>query len=60
MTPRRKSLFCETCRTRITERMQPGVVYTTFQRPSRANVITIDNSDWATSCPEYKATAVQS
>ena len=40
--------------------MQPGVVYTTFQRPSRANVITIDNSDWATSCPEYKATAVQS
>ncbi|PSJ36576.1 formate dehydrogenase subunit alpha, partial [Zobellella taiwanensis] len=41
-------------------RMQPGVVYTTFHFPhSGANVITTDNSDWATNCPEYKVTAVQ-
>lgn len=47
-------------RARITERVQPGVVYTTFHFPeSGANVITTDNSDWATSCPEYKVTAVQ-
>jgi len=44
----------------ITERMQPGVVYTTFHFPhSGANVITTDNSDWATNCPEYKVTAVR-
>ena len=44
----------------ITERMQPGVVYTTFHHPfSGANVVTTDNSDWATNCPEYKVTAVQ-
>uniref|UniRef100_UPI0026072455 hypothetical protein n=1 Tax=Paenalcaligenes sp. TaxID=1966342 RepID=UPI0026072455 len=24
-----------------------------------ANVVTTDNSDWATNCPEYKVTAVQ-
>lgn len=43
----------------ITERVQPGVVYTTFHFPhSGANVITTDNSDWATNCPEYKVTAV--
>lgn len=47
-------------RARITERVQPGVVYTTFHHPeSGANVITTDNSDWATNCPEYKVTAVQ-
>jgi len=40
--------------------VQPGVVYTTFHHPeSGANVITTDNSDWATNCPEYKVTAVQ-
>jgi formate dehydrogenase major subunit len=40
--------------------VQPGVVYTTFHFPeSGANVITTDNSDWATNCPEYKVTAVQ-
>jgi formate dehydrogenase major subunit len=40
--------------------MAPGVVYTTFHHPgSGANVITTDNSDWATNCPEYKVTAVQ-
>ena len=44
----------------LTERVQPGVVYTTFHFPeSGANVITTDNSDWATNCPEYKVTAVQ-
>jgi formate dehydrogenase major subunit len=44
----------------ISPRMQPGVVYTTFHFPdSGANVITTENSDWATNCPEYKVTAVQ-
>ena len=44
----------------ITERIQPGVVYTTFHFPeSGANVITTNSSDWATNCPEYKVTAVQ-
>ncbi len=47
-------------RARVTEDVQPGVVYTTFHFPfSGANVITTDNSDWATNCPEYKVTAVQ-
>ncbi len=47
-------------RASISSRMQPGVVYTTFHFPSSgANVITTDNSDWATNCPEYKVTAVQ-
>jgi len=47
-------------RARIVERVQPGVVYTTFHHPySGANVVTTDNSDWATNCPEYKVTAVQ-
>ena len=44
----------------LTARVQPGVVYTTFHFPeSGANVVTTDNSDWATNCPEYKVTAVQ-
>ncbi len=44
----------------VTERVQPGIVYTTFHFPdSGTNVITTDNSDWATNCPEYKVTAVQ-
>jgi len=47
-------------RARVTARMAPGVVYTTFHFPgSGANVITTENSDWATNCPEYKVTAVQ-
>jgi formate dehydrogenase major subunit len=47
-------------RAKVSERMQPGVVYTTFHFPeSGANVITTDSSDWATNCPEYKVTAVQ-
>jgi len=47
-------------RARVTDRVQPGVVYTTFHFPeSGANVITTENSDWATNCPEYKVTAVE-
>jgi formate dehydrogenase major subunit len=47
-------------RATVTERVQPGVVYTTFHFPeSGANVITTNSSDWATNCPEYKVTAVQ-
>jgi formate dehydrogenase major subunit len=47
-------------RANVTDRVKPGVVYTTFHHPvSGANVITTDNSDWATNCPEYKVTAVQ-
>ena len=45
---------------KITEKVAPGVVYTTFHHPdTQANVITTDYSDWATNCPEYKVTAVQ-
>jgi formate dehydrogenase major subunit len=44
----------------ISERMPVGVVYTTFHHPGTgANVVTTENSDWATNCPEYKVTAVQ-
>jgi formate dehydrogenase major subunit len=43
-----------------TDRIPPGVVYTTFHHPdSGVNVITTELSDWATNCPEYKVTAVQ-
>ncbi|MEO1910288.1 MAG: formate dehydrogenase subunit alpha [Paracoccus sp. (in: a-proteobacteria)] len=44
----------------LTDRVAPGVVYTTFHHPAtQANVVTTDFSDWATNCPEYKVTAVQ-
>jgi formate dehydrogenase major subunit len=44
----------------VTERVAPGVVYTTFHHPNtQANVVTTEYSDWATNCPEYKVTAVQ-
>lgn len=57
ITSRSGHIVLRTC---ISERMQPGVVYTTFHHPSSgANVITTDSSDWATNCPEYKVTAVQ-
>ena len=47
-------------RARITDRVAPGVVYTTFHHPAtQANVVTTGYSDWATNCPEYKVTAVQ-
>jgi len=49
-----------TMRAKISDRVPPGVVHTTFHFPMNgANVITTENSDWATSCPEYKVTAVQ-
>ncbi len=49
-----------TLRALITERVAPGVVYTTFHHPlTQANVVTTDYSDWATNCPEYKVTAVE-
>ena len=44
----------------VTDRVAPGVVYTTFHHPAtQANVVTTEFSDWATNCPEYKVTAVQ-
>jgi formate dehydrogenase major subunit len=49
-----------TLRATITERVAPGVVYTTFHHPlTQANVVTTEFSDWATNCPEYKVTAVE-
>ncbi|MCB4767382.1 formate dehydrogenase subunit alpha [Ancylobacter sp. Lp-2] len=49
-----------TLRAEITDRVAPGVVYTTFHHPTtQANVVTTDFSDWATNCPEFKVTAVQ-
>jgi formate dehydrogenase major subunit len=49
-----------TLRALITERVAPGVVYTTFHHPNtQVNVVTTEYSDWATNCPEYKVTAVQ-
>jgi formate dehydrogenase major subunit len=49
-----------TLRTLVTDRVAPGVVYTTFHHPAtQANVVTTEFSDWATNCPEYKVTAVQ-
>ncbi len=49
-----------TLHARISERMQPSVVYTTFHHAlTGANVVTTEFADWATSCPEYKVTAVQ-
>ncbi len=47
-------------RAQVSARIAPGVVYTTFHFPqTQANVVTTENSDWATNCPEYKVTAVQ-
>ncbi|MDH4259061.1 MAG: formate dehydrogenase subunit alpha [Gammaproteobacteria bacterium] len=44
----------------VSRRMTPGVVYTTFHFPeSGVNLVTTENSDWATNCPEYKVTAVE-
>ena len=49
-----------TLKAHVSDRMQPGVVYTTFHHPETgANVVTTENSDWATNCPEYKVTAVE-
>ena len=47
-------------RARISQRVNPGTVYTTFHHAeTRVNVVTSDLSDWATNCPEYKVTAVE-
>ena len=47
-------------RSDVTDRVAPGVVYTTFHHAvTQANVVTTEYSDWATNCPEYKVTAVQ-
>lgn len=44
----------------ISERITPGVIYTTFHHPDTGtNVVTTELSDWATECPEYKVTAVE-
>jgi formate dehydrogenase major subunit len=49
-----------TLRADLTDRVAPGVVYTTFHHPdTQINVVTTEYSDWATNCPEYKVTAVQ-
>ncbi len=57
VTSREGSIFL---RAVLTERVQPGVVYTTFHHPDTgANVVTTEHSDWATNCPEYKVTAVE-
>ena len=49
-----------TLRVTLTDRVAPGVVYTTFHHPAtQTNVVTTEHSDWATNCPEYKVTAVQ-
>ncbi len=49
-----------TLRVLVTDKVAPGVVYTTFHHPqTQANVVTTEFSDWATNCPEYKVTAVQ-
>ena len=49
-----------TLRALVTDRVAPGVVYTTFHHPNtQANVVTTEFSDWATNCPEFKVTAVQ-
>src|SRR4029077_17838995 len=49
-----------TLRAEVSDRMPTGVVYTTFHHPvTGANVVTTENSDWATNCPEYKVPAVQ-
>ena len=49
-----------TLRAKVTSRVAPGVVYTTFHHPQTGtNVVTTELSDWATNCPEYKVTAVE-
>ena len=49
-----------TLRAKVTTRVVPGVVYTTFHHPQTGtNVVTTELSDWATNCPEYKVTAVE-
>jgi formate dehydrogenase major subunit len=57
---KKPSSSATTLRAKVTDRVAPGVVYTTFHHPTtQANVVTTDCSNWATNCPEYKVTAVQ-
>ena len=49
-----------TLKAELTQRVAPGVVYTTFHYPGTGtNVITTSLSDEFTNCPEYKVTAVE-
>ena len=49
-----------TLKANLSQRVAPGVVYTTFHHPmTGTNVVTTELSDWATNCPEYKVTAVE-
>ena len=49
-----------TLRAEVTDKVVPGVVYTTFHYPGTGtNVITTNLSDEFTNCPEYKVTAVE-
>ena len=58
--PRQSRAGATALRALITDRVAPGVVYTTFHHPdTQINVVTTEFSDWATNCPEYKVTAVQ-
>ena len=60
MVSRASRMGATSLRALITDRVPQGVVYTTFHHPvTGANVVTTDQSDWATNCPEYKVTAVQ-
>ena len=44
---------------RITERIEPGNVFTAFHFPEiRTNLLIGDSADVNTSCPEYKVVAV--
>ena len=47
-------------RANVTDRVAPGVVYTTFHFPdSRAHVITTEYFEWVTNCTEHKVTDVE-
>ncbi len=49
-----------TLRARVSDRMPAGRgLHDVPLSGSGANVLTTENSDWATNCPEYKVTAVQ-
>ncbi len=48
-----------TLKAKISRRVMPGLVATTFHFPEyRTNILTSEYSDWSTETPEYKVTAV--
>lgn len=48
-----------TLNAKISKRVMPGVVATTFHFPEfKTNILTSEYSDWSTETPEYKVTAV--